>query len=290
MKPTSFLIATCAALLPLYPAVAEPLERFNNRLFLATTVNGERTTALLDSAAELTIIDDDFAVRLGLNANGSATAHGSGAEPMEARFADHVAIRAAGISFEARVGILDLGEVSQRLLGRPVDMLLGRDLFDHARLHIDIAHCTIERIDKTPGQSMRLPLSDHRGVPAIPASVEGHQPVQAVFDLGNGSNVLVGRAYAERIGLAAPERIVARSSGGGLGGAGERDMVVLRSLTVAGREFRDVPAAIDPGETASDLNIGTSILRHFIITTDFAGGSIWLRFRPSRSPPQKTCS
>jgi hypothetical protein len=52
-----------------------------------------------------------------------------------------------------------------------------------------------------------------------------------------------------------------------------------RNLHVAGREFIDVPAAIDPGETASDLNLGTSILRDFIITTDFADGAIWLEPR-----------
>ena len=37
--------------------------------------------------------------------------------------------------------------------------------------------------------------------------------------------------------------------------------------------------AIDPGETASDLNIGTSILRHFVFTTDFPGQAVWLEPR-----------
>ena len=52
-----------------------------------------------------------------------------------------------------------------------------------------------------------------------------------------------------------------------------------RNLRVDGREFRDVEAAIDPGETASDLNVGISVLRHFVITTDFARGAIWLEPR-----------
>jgi hypothetical protein len=165
--------------------------------------------------------------------------------------------------------------VSARLIGRPVEMLLGRDLFDNAVLRIDIAGCTIDIVEGAP-RGARLPLSEHRGTPAIPAAVDGHAPVQAVFDLGNGSEVMVGRAYAQRIGLLEPKRIIERRSGGGLGGAQERDIVSLRTLTIAGRTFRDVRAAIDPGETASDLNVGTSILRHFLITTDFAGHAIWL--------------
>lgn len=275
MRPGLFLLA---AFLPLAAAAAEPLESFNNRLFLPVTVNGQRTLALLDSAAEMTVLDDDFAARLGLTPTGSATAHGSGAATMEARFADHVAIEAAGVGLDQRVAIFDLGEVSSRLIGRPVDMLLGRELFDNARLRIDIAGGSIESLEGEP-RGVRLPVGEHRGTPTIPAAVEGHDRVQAVFDLGNGSDVMIGRAYATRIGLTAPERIVDRASGGGVGGARQRDIVILRTLTIAGRTFRGVRAAIDPGETASDLNLGTSILRHFMIITDFAGHAIWLEPR-----------
>ena len=107
------------------------------------------------------------------------------------------------------------------------------------------------------------------------------QPVQTVLDTGNGSEVLVGRAYARRIGLLAPGRIVERSQGGGLGGARTRDIVILSAPSLSpAAPSRNVRAAIDPGETASDLNIGTSILRHFILTTDFAGHQVWLEPRP----------
>ncbi|MGZ8283502.1 MAG: aspartyl protease family protein [Allosphingosinicella sp.] len=258
-------------------AAAEPLETFNNRLFLPVTVNGTPTSALLDSAAEMTILDDDFVARLGLTPTGSAVAHGSGADTMEARFVDHVAIEATGLVLEQRAAVLDLDEVSQRLIGRRVDLIFGRELFDEARLKIDIAAGTIERLatDSAPAGE-RLAVGVHRGIPTIPVAVEGQAPVQAVFDLGNGREVLIGRAYAGRLGLTGPERIVGRRNGGGLGGAVDFELVRLRSLTVGGRELRDVPAAIDTGESASDLNIGTSILRHFIITTDFAGGAIWL--------------
>jgi predicted aspartyl protease len=277
MKRTALLIA--ASLVPLAPARAEPVEMVNNRPFIAATVNGHRITALLDSAAEMTLVDDDAAARLGLTPTGGAIAHGSGAAAMEARFADHVAVEAVGVGLELRAGILDLGEVSGRLLGRPVEMLLGRDLFDNARLRLDLAGGTIAIADEGEPRGVRLPLGDHRGIPTIPAAVEGHDPVQTVLDTGNGTEVLVGRAYAERIGLTAPGRIVARSEGGGLGGARTRDIVILRTFIIAGRTFTNVRAAIDPGATASDLNIGTSILRHFMLTTDFAGQQVWLEPR-----------
>ena len=68
--------------------------------------------------------------------------------------------------------------------------------------------------------------------------------------------------------------------GGGLGGARRRDIVVLRSLTwPAAPSAMSAPRSIR-GETASDLNIGTSILRHFLITTDFPNHAIWLEPHP----------
>ena len=274
------LIAACALLLAPVAAAAEPLELFNERLFIPATVNGERTLALLDSGAEMTVLDDDFARRLGLATEGSAVGRGTGAQTVEATFAEHLRVEAAGVSLEQRAAVIDLGEVSQRLVGRDVELILGRDIFDNARLRIDIEGGTIETAAEPATGAVRLPVTNRRGIPTVPVTVEGHGPVQADFDLGNGSGVIVGRAYAERMGLAAPERIVGRRSGGGIGGAVERDRIVLRSLVVAGREFREIPADIDANADAAEHNIGTSILRHFIVTPDFAGNSVWLEPRP----------
>ena len=275
-------LAGCAAFgEPMEPGDGPGVEIVDNRLFVPTSVNGTIVMALLDSAAEMTIVDDDLSRRLGLVTGGSAAAHGSGAAQLEATFAENVDIGMGGVQLRGiRVAVLDLGEVSQRLVGRPLDIILGREVFDAAPLFIDIEDRAVTAL--SPGEArrgLRLPLGEHRGIPTIPAEVEGHGPVAAVFDIGNGSEVMIGRAFAERIGLTAPGRIVERSSGGGLGGARERNIVVLRSLVVAGREFHDVRAAIDPGATASDLNLGTSILRHFVITTDFPERAIWLEPR-----------
>jgi hypothetical protein len=53
--------------------------------------------------------------------------------------ANGVTLSAAGLTLrDQTVAISDLGDVAQRLLGHPLDMILGRELFDAARLHIDI--------------------------------------------------------------------------------------------------------------------------------------------------------
>ena len=48
---------------------------------------------------------------------------------------------------------------------------------------------------------------------------------------------------------------------------------------MGGEEFRNVEAGVDALENAGDLNIGTSILRRFVVTTDFAGKTVYLAKR-----------
>lgn len=252
-----------------------------DRLFVAARINGVETTdALLDSGAEMSFLDKSFAEQVGLVTAGSETARGTGGEE-EVTFAEGVTIEAAGLTLENQtVAVLDLSDISSRVVGYPVSIVVGREIFDAARLKVDIEASSIEAIarDADPVGVM-LPMETHKGLQTIPASVEGGEPVQADFDLGNGNDVLIGADYAERVGLSAPERIVGQKAGGGIGGEVMRDMIVLRELEIAGVTFHDVPAAIDRTDTAADLNVGVRILRKFVITTDFSQNAVWLQER-----------
>jgi predicted aspartyl protease len=253
------------------------IELFRDRLFLPAAVNGRRVTALLDSAAEMSVVDDGVARRLRLRIGSGQTVRGSGGT-QQGRFAHGLRIAVAGLRLPAMPAlVLDLDDLSRRLVGRPVALILGRDVFDAGRLRIDIEAGRLRPVTRAEAPAgERFDLVTERGVETFPVGIEGLPPVRAEFDLGNGSEVLVGRAYAGRIGLLAPERLVRRTEGGGIGGRVVRDIVLLKSLTIGTRTFRDVPAAIDPTGNAGDLNVGTSILKHFRITTDFPQRALWL--------------
>jgi hypothetical protein len=96
---------------------------------------------------------------------------------------------------------------------------------------------------------------------------------QAEFDLGNGSGVMISRELAKKLNL----KVIGKRAGGGIGGAIERDYVRLGTLEVAGRKFRNITANIDDQPSHNDMNVGTSILRSFLITTDFKERAVWLQ-------------
>ena len=267
------------ALTAMSAAQAAPLEIHANRLFIPVTINGVRAEALLDSAAEMTFVDPKLAARLKVVPEGSATAKGSGG-PTQVQFAKDIAIEAAGVKLtNMTVALLDMTELSKRVVAKDLQIILGREFFDAGRVRIDIEGRTIDKIDSTDEpRGTKLPLLSARGIESFPCVVEG-TATRADIDLGNGSEVLIGRAFAEAHGLLAPGRVVERKTGGGIGGMVDRDIVVLKSLEIAGVRFENVRAAIDPQPTAGEVNVGTSILRRFILVIDFPAHAVWVRER-----------
>lgn len=258
------------------PATAAPLQFYNGRLFMQAEVNGVWTEALLDSAAEATLVDPRLATAARLPEGTPQQIRGS-AGTAEARIIEGASVKALGLELHPdALVVTDLSNLSKFLIKRPTQMVLGRELFDAARLRIDIRHGRIELLhNKAVPPGTRLPLTSHAGVESVPVLIDGRR-VQAEFDLGNGSDVLVSRALVDRLHL----KVTGRKAGGGIGGAVLRDTVNIPSLNVAGRRFRNVAGAVDDQSNANDLNIGTSVLKHFLITTDYRARGVWLQ--PSR--------
>jgi predicted aspartyl protease len=262
-----------AALLALTAsASAEPLKVYNGRLFIIVKVNDVATEALLDSGAEGTIVDPDLAARAKFAAGTPQVIKGSaGAE--QARIVEGVTLNALGVEFHPEaVVVLDLRNLSERLIKRPTQAIVGRELLDAARLRIDLAGGRIATVSKAAApRGVKLPLTPHAGIEGIPVRANG-VAAQAEFDLGNGSDVMISRDLVTKLKLP----ILGKKAGGGIGGAIQRDYVQLPTLEVAGRRFTNIHATIDDQPSHNDMNVGTSILRNFRITTDFKERAVWL--------------
>lgn len=249
---------------------AAPLETFNDRLFVDVTVNGIATHALLDSGAELSVASPAFAKAAGLIAGEDAQLKGTGAKSVAVQLVENAAVDALGTHHEAPLAVMDLADISTRLVGRDIDFIVGRPLFDAAALKIDIAAGTIE----TAGgdrMGITLPLTEAQGIETLPVTLAGYG-VPAIFDLGNGNAPIISKGLADRLGV----EKVGVTLGGGVGGEKERETVVLPRLVVAGVAYEDLVAVVDATDEGNLLNLGTSIFRDFVIVADFAGRSITL--------------
>src|SRR5262245_62955940 len=118
------------------------------RLMIAAQVNGHAIEALLDSGAEASFLDRSVGQKIGLLGAGSVAAKGSGEKNFTVPLAKGVTLAAAGITMrDQTIAVSSLADVGRRLLGHPLDMILGREIFDAARLRIDIGRRQLEVLD-----------------------------------------------------------------------------------------------------------------------------------------------
>lgn len=250
---------------------AEPLIVDHGRLFIQARINGVTTEALLDSGAESSLIDPVLAKKAGLAEGEKVQLKGSGGE-QEVTVVSGVRIEALGLVIpSAEIAVVDLTNLSARLLKRPTVAIVGREVFDAAPIRIDLLNGDVRALAKNerPG-GMRLPLTEEKGIETIPVMI-GKTKTQAVLDFGNGSDVLISKELAAQMKL----KPVGKVKGGGFGGEVERDVVILPKLLLAGRTFRDVHASVDETSSRAALNIGTPILNNFVVTADYKGRTAW---------------
>ncbi|MFN4025004.1 MAG: aspartyl protease family protein [Hyphomonas sp.] len=279
-------IAGCAGSAPPPPVEAAPnviqpgLRVEGNRLYIPVTINGVETEALLDSGAEMTLLDTGFAAVAGLVAFGEEEARGTGEGTERVQFAEGVTILAAGETLADRmVAIMDLGDISARLIGRPLTVILGREFFDAGRVYLDIEAGILAPADAaaTPAGEM-FDLSDAHGIKQMPVMING-LPVMADFDLGNGGDILLSAAFAEAAGLLAEDNILGTATGGGIGGPVDRTLVRIDSLAIGSTTLHGLTGAVGPSSDGADMNVGVSVLRGFRMVIDYPQDRVWLEPR-----------
>jgi len=259
------------ALMVASSAGAEPLIVDNGRLFIQARINGFQTEALLDSGAESSLFDPKLAAEAHFGDGEKVRMKGSGGE-QDVEVVSNVKIEALGRTIPAaEVVVMDMTDLSTRLIKRPTRAIVGREVFDAGPIRIDLAKSDIQTMEAgAVPRGVKLPLTTNRGIETVPVTL-GKAPTQAVLDFGNGTGVMIGKELAEKMKL----KVVGKMRGGGIGGEIERDVVILPDLTLAGRKFRKLRASIDATSSRADLNIGTPILKYFILTADFKGRSAW---------------
>ncbi len=249
----------------------------DRQILFPITVNGRPAEAWLDSGASATVIDTAFARKLGLKLKGRVRARGV-ADPIGGVRLAHADLDVAHLQLNDRpVAVMDLSAVS-RVVQRPVQVILGREVFDEAVVEVDFAQRTIAF---QPNRGFRPPPGAPLGLVrsgdlrSFVIAIAG-APVEAVFDLGNAGGLLVDRDFAQGRGLLAGR--VSTQLAVGADGARESAVTSLDRVEVAGVVLNGVPTAAVQGLAShAQANVGLAILRRYHLTIDFAGDRMWLR-------------
>lgn len=241
------------------------------------TIDGKPAEAWLDSGAGATVVDAAFARQLGLELGPPVKAHGVSGEVTDVHLAKADLAAGALAMPGRRVVVMDLSGV-QRMVARPVQVLLGRDVFDQAIVDIDFKTGRItlsprEGFVEPPGTP--LPLSRSGDLRSVPIRVGGVD-TNAILDLGNAGGLLIDQAFAEHYGLLDGRR-ASTTLGVGADGAREEVQTTVERLAVGGVSLNGVPTTATPNlSSKAPANLGLQVLSRFHMTVDFAGDRIWL--------------
>ena len=251
------------------------------RIFLTGEVNGQPTPMLLDSGASLTVLDRALATKLGLTGGRPIAVQGAGGNARGEIYRG-VSLRVGNIAVDGlTAAAMDLGLVG-KALGRPVPVVLGRDLFMSSIVSIDFERQLISFAPRAgfvpPPGAKEIQLRRRGPLHVLPIRIGDLPPHDAIFDLGNNGAISLSLEYHRSTpffsGLPA-----ASAMGGGVGGLHEVRRVTLPSVEIGGALFNNVPAqlgALPNGPYAGLANAGIQLFRPFVLTLDLAGDRMWL--------------
>ena len=261
-----------------------------NRIVIPAAVNGVATPVMLDSGAEVTVLDKAYAEKLGIKPDGLVAALGTGGRDV-AELASGVTLTLGEVELkDVTVALMDLSPIAAGI-GRPLPAILGKEVLNVLTVQLDFAGKTITFHDparyQAPAGAVAVPVSNVGGLHAIPVSIEGAAPVLMHFDLGNGSPMLVYPNYWKPQAMLARRPASKTLSGGvGAGGPRTRTIATVKTIAIGGVEVRDIPAVFGDEDNSvfnighTSGNVGMPVLSRFGLTTDYARNRLLLTPRP----------
>jgi len=279
-------LVALAATPSLAAATRLPLNRWAGKLFVPVVVNGVGAEALLDTGSARTSIDRAFAAQAGIRGHGffvgtfiQGRVRGAYAEAMTLHVGD------ASVSATGAV-ILDYGQLS-RELGRPVQVVLGRELFESCVVDLDVERgeaMVRPRAGLEPGAGATMvPLRPSHDRMAAPVTVEDVGPLWASVDLGADTPLILSPSAAARRLL--QNRPTSTALIGGEGSRAMAQVATAKSLAFAGARLANVPFQVAPRSLSYDAILGLPVLQRFALSLDFGGRRMWLTPGPNLTFP-----
>jgi predicted aspartyl protease len=265
-------------------AATVPFELYRgNRVVVAGQFNGHDVETILDTGASITTLDRAFARKIGLKQGATVDAYGAGGK-VDAELVTDATLSIGGMKLEKMtVAVMDLSQVAQGI-GRPVDIVVGRDLFNSTALDFDwpAGKLTITPAADyaPPTGSTVVPLERRGPFNFVSVAVAGLKPIKALLDLGNGGNLGLPSDYWGDKPVLANLRY-ADQQAGGVGGVHAVRMVTVPEVEFAGARFANVPAVLGPdskgGQAQHGANLGIGFLKQFDLTLDLGRDRLILR-------------
>ncbi len=250
-------------------AATVPFELIENLIYLPVTIAGETHTWVLDSGASMSVIDQDYAKRLGLDVQGSIKGYGFG-ELFELSFVEVPEFQVGPITFARQKLYVSQG-LTEKSYEPVIAGILGYDFLSRFVVEIDYDHQTATFhapeafVYRGPGITIDAPLKYRTFT--LPVVLDNRYSSLWSLDLGSYHSS-VHYPFAEKHGLLDRPGVAIVSQG--MSGISYETNVRFGCLAIDrfGLDQPLISIPVEKGKGAAALgevggNLGNSTLRHF---------------------------
>ena len=262
-----------------------PFTLDNNHIHVDGTIDGKPVHLLVDTGGA-NVLTPEAAKRLGLKSEGKLAASGVGDQRVDLAFAHAASVRVGEAELVRPVFyIIDFGMLAA-IEGRPVDGLVGFEMFRRFRVSIDYARRELllatPAAFAAPTDAHVVPFEMAGRIPIIAATLDG-VPVRLSVDTGSRSFLSLHSPFVRAHDSIARYRAGAEQViGWGVGGPSRGRRVRFGTLSIGDLSLRDVPGDLFTGDKGAfanpDLagNLGSGVLRKFTVTFDYDAKKMYL--------------
>ena len=265
-----------------------PFKFKNNHITIDVEIDGQQVKAILDSGANINMIDRAFVEKHGQDFRKTDKVRIKGVNGSSyVQLYNNVPVKMFGGDFDLDdIAVGDLGDST---------LLLSSVFFSNVIVQIDFPNSRLQLFPKKAvdmDKFENVPMKRGRGdsLPAIQVQINGKK-VWLTFDTGNSGAVYLKRSLAISEGWLTEDTAVKKSIVQGLSKAASVDQFEVNSLKIGPYELENVPIQVpaegentNVGEsrrettTANNSRIsrgikpkgimGFDVLKHFIVTVD----------------------
>ncbi len=247
-------------------------------IYLPLTINGKTRLWVLDSGAEMTVIEKDFANEIGLPLEGQLTGQGT-VNTIDVAFTMLPPFELNGLAFDSqRVAAIAVNDIFQRSMGIEVGGILGFDFLSRLVAKVDYANEMLTFYDPDSfsyngnGVVLDAPLAKNNMF-QLQIAIDSQYTGSWDLDLGaSGLDFLY--PYAEAHGLLnhpGVQRMAFGAGGGQITTMAKFKQVTFAGFTVPGLQV-GIPSVKGKGAfSVKELtgNAGNDLFRHFTLYLDY---------------------
>lgn len=269
------------------PRVSVPFRLLNNHIYVEAKVNGKGPYTFIVDTGGHTLLSPKLVKEVGLKAVGAAVTSGAGEGHETTGFVHFDEIAIGDVRLKDQTGFAtNIYDAS--IEGIPVDGMVGFELIRRLVTTIDYGARTLtfakpSDFRGSPGLGSAVPFVFYDHLPFVTGSVLG-MPARFDIDTGSRSEIDFTSPFVNANNLRAKfAKGTSAVTGWGVGGPARGYVVRLPALKLGDVAVTNIVAGLSESKGGSmsdpayDGNIGSGLLKRFVVTFDYAHQIMYLK-------------